>query len=390
MRARTWMAAAAALQIVFACGCGINDETAQKNAGAETDTAGEVQGETSGSLSEDAQASQAEGELTVTFLDVGQGNAVLVQSGGEAMLIDGGDREYSSFVVSCLKNAGVTELSYAVASHYDADHLNGIVGALHAFPCAEVLAADYVTDTRVYESFCEVIAEQGIELVYPKAGEVYEIGDASFTVVCPDSYDHADANDNSVGIRLVHGANSFLICGDAGEASEEAMLKSGVVLDSDVYLASHHGSDGSSSAEFLEAVSPEAVVISVGKDNQYGHPSARVLDDAAAVGAEIYRTDLQGTITVTSDGEQLFWNTEPAAEKEQSVSEEASGGAEQEAILSEGDGQDIYILNQNTKKFHLPSCSSAKDINSENRAEFQGTREELTGAGYEPCQRCKP
>ncbi len=390
MRARTWMAAAAALQIVFACGCGINDETAQKNAGAETDTAGEVQGETSGSLSEDAQASQAEGELTVTFLDVGQGNAVLVQSGGEAMLIDGGDREYSSFLVSCLKNAGVTELSYAVASHYDADHLNGIVGALHAFPCEEVLAADYVTDTRVYESFCEVIAEQGIELVYPKAGEVYEIGDASFTVVCPDSYDHADANDNSVGIRLVHGANSFLICGDAGEASEEAMLKSGVVLDSDVYLASHHGSDGSSSAEFLEAVSPEAVVISVGKDNQYGHPSARVLDDAAAVGAEIYRTDLQGTITVTSDGEQLFWNTEPAAEKEQSVSEEASGGAEQEEILSEGDGQDIYILNQNTKKFHLPSCSSAKDINSENRAEFQGTRDELTGAGYEPCQRCKP
>lgn len=168
------------------------------------------------------------------------------------------------------------------------------------------------------------------------------------------------------------------------------MLKSGVVLDSDVYLASHHGSDGSSSAEFLEAVSPEAVVISVGKDNQYGHPSARVLDDAAAVGAEIYRTDLQGTITVTSDGEQLFWNTEPAAEKEQSVSEEASGGAEQEEILSEGDGQDIYILNQNTKKFHLPSCSSAKDINSENRAEFQGTRDELTGAGYEPCQRCKP
>ncbi len=398
------MAAAAALQIVFVCGCGMNDASAQKNTGTETDTAGEGQAETSGSLLEDAQASQAEGELTVTFLDVGQGNAVLVQSGGEAMLIDGGDREYASFVVSYLKNAGVTELSYVVASHYDADHLNGIVGALHAFPCEEVLAADYVTDTRVYESFCEVIAEQGIEPVYPgagevyeigdypKAGEVYEIGDASFTVVCPDSYDHADANDNSVGIRLVHGANSFLICGDAGEASEEAMLKSGVVLDSDVYLASHHGSDGSSSAEFLEAVSPEAVVISVGEDNQYGHPSARVLDDAAAVGAEIYRTDLQGTIMVTSDGEHLFWSTEPAAETEQSVigGQAASGGAEQAPALAEGDGQGVYILNQNTKKFHLPSCSSAKDINSENRAEFQGTRDELTGAGYEPCQRCKP
>ena len=161
------------------------------------------------------------------------------------------------------------------------------------------------------------------------------------------------------------------------------MLESGILLDSDVYLASHHGSDGSSSAEFLEAVSPETVVISVGEDNSYGHPSERVLADVAAVGAEIYRTDLQGTVTVTSDGKELFWNTEPAAERGQggNAGETASGGAEE---------TETYILNQNTKKFHLPSCASAEDISSENRAEFRGSREELTEAGYEPCQRCKP
>lgn len=387
------MMTAAAAAALFAGGCGAQtDLSAEMSAGAQSVQEKGAQSIQESGAQDAGNEPEAEGDLTVTFLDVGQGNAVLVESEGEYMLIDGGDREYSSFVVSYLKNAGVTELSYVISSHYDADHLNGVVGALNAFPCETVLAADYVTDTRVYDSFCEAVAEQGISLVYPSVGDVYEFGDAEFTVVCPDSYDYADVNDDSVGIRLVHGENSFLICGDAGKASEDAMLESGVLLDSDVYLASHHGSDGSSTAEFLEAVSPETVVISVGADNSYGHPSERVLEDVMAVGAEIYRTDLQGTVTVTSDGEQLFWNTEPAAESGQNVSggETASGGAEKDAVLPEGDGQGIYILNRNTKKFHLPSCASAEDISSENRAEFRGSREELTEAGYEPCQRCKP
>lgn len=378
------MMTAATAAALFAGGCGAQtDLSAEMSAGAQSVQEKGAQSIQESGTREEGNGPEAEGDLTVTFLDVGQGNAVLVESEGEYMLIDGGDREYSSFVVSYLKNAGVTELSYVISSHYDADHLNGVVGALNAFPCETVLAADYVTDTRVYDSFCEAVAEQGISLVYPSVGDVYEFGDAEFTVVCPDSYDYADVNDDSVGIRLVHGDNSFLICGDAGKASEEAMLESGVLLDSDVYLASHHGSDGSSSAEFLEAVSPETVVISVGEDNSYGHPSERVLADVAAAGAEIYRTDLQGTVTVTSDGKELFWNTEPAAESGQSgnTGETASGRVEE---------TETYILNQNTKKFHLPSCASAEDISSENRAEFRGSREELTEAGYEPCQRCKP
>lgn len=383
-RVLKWMMTAATAAALFAGGCGAQtDLSAEMSAGAQSVQEKGAQSIQESGTREEGNGPEAEGDLTVTFLDVGQGNAVLVESEGEYMLIDGGDREYSSFVVSYLKNAGVTELSYVISSHYDADHLNGVVGALNAFPCETVLAADYVTDTRVYDSFCEAVAEQGISLVYPSVGDVYEFGDAEFTVVCPDSYDYADVNDDSVGIRLVHGDNSFLICGDAGKASEEAMLESGVLLDSDVYLASHHGSDGSSSAEFLEAVSPETVVISVGEDNSYGHPSERVLADVAAAGAEIYRTDLQGTVTVTSDGKELFWNTEPAAESGQSgnTGETASGRVEE---------TETYILNQNTKKFHLPSCASAEDISSENRAEFRGSREELTEAGYEPCQRCKP
>lgn len=373
MRKKVWKAAGILLPALLLYGCGAGVDATEAN------LAGEVNG-----------------NMTVTFLDVGQGNATLVENNGKYMLIDGGDRDYSSFVVSYLKNEGVEELEYVISSHYDADHLNGVVGVLHAFPCKTVLAADYVTDTRVYDSFCEVVAEQDTTLVYPSVGDVYEFGDADFTIVCPDEYDYADVNDNSVGIRLVYGENSFLICGDAGEKSEAAMLESGVLLNSDVYLASHHGSDGSSSREFLEAVMPESVVFSVGAGNSYGHPAERVLESVAEIGAKIYRTDMQGTIRVVSDGQTLSWNVEPVCDSlnEECMENDAEYASEAANDVSvntdETAAQGTYIMNMNTKKFHLPSCSSVEDIKSENRAEFHGTREELLEAGYEPCKRCNP
>lgn len=363
-----------------------------------------------------------DGTLSVTFLDVGQGNAVLVEQGGAYMLIDGGNRDYSSFVVSYLKEQGVEELAYVIASHYDADHLNGVVGALHAFSCGQVLAPDYVTDTRVYESFERVIKEQDIALAYPAVGDTYTLGDASFTVVCPKAYDPKEDNDNSVGIRLVYGDTSFLICGDAGKAEEQAMLDSGVTLESDVYLASHHGSEGSSSEAFMRAVSPSAVVVSAGEGNSYGHPTRTVLDRVKACGAALYRTDLQGTITVTSDGTSLSWSvdatqdyrdgdevaagaadttgTSGAADTADSAAQasvaadtagsaaQASGGETAAGGTADVTGE--YVLNTNTKKFHRPSCSSVAQMSPENKAAFSGSREELIAAGYDPCKRCNP
>lgn len=364
-----------------------------------------------------------DGTLSVTFLDVGQGNAVLVEQGGAYMLIDGGNRDYSSFVVSYLKEQGVEELAYVIASHYDADHLNGVVGALHAFSCGQVLAPDYVTDTRVYESFERVIKEQDIALAYPAVGDTYTLGDASFTVVCPKAYDPKEDNDNSVGIRLVYGDTSFLICGDAGKAEEQVMLDSGVTLESDVYLASHHGSEGSSSEAFMRAVSPSAVVISAGAGNSYGHPTRTVLDRVKACGAALYRTDLQGTITVTSDGTSLSWSvdatqdyrdgdevaagaaditgTSGAADTadsaaQASVAADTAGSAAQASSGGEtaadgtADVTGAYVLNTNTKKFHRPSCSSVAQMSPENKAAFSGSREELIAAGYDPCKRCNP
>lgn len=365
--------------------CGVTESGSEGTLEAEPAEAVGIEQNTTDSGEMEQNTTDA-GTMTVTFLDVGQGNAVLVESDGAYMLIDGGDREYSSFVVSYLKNAGVDELEYVISSHYDADHLNGVVGVLNAFSCETVLASDYVTDTRVYESFCSVIEEKDIELCYPSVGDVYVLGDAEVTIVCPDNYEYSDVNDNSIGVRIVHGDNSFLICGDAGEKSEEAMLQSGVTLDSDVYLASHHGSDGSSSWEFLQAVSPEVVVFCVGADNSYGHPAERVLSDVKALNAQIYRTDLQGTIVATSDGDALTWDVDADVETDTDTDVDVDIDVQGDAV---SDSQ-TYILNRNTKKFHYPSCSSAEDISVENRAEFTGSREELVGAGYESCKRCNP
>ena len=341
--------------------------------------------------------------LTVTFMDVGQGNAVLVENDGAYMLIDGGDRDYASYVVSYLKKQGVEELEYVISSHYDADHLNGVVGVLNAFPCEKLLAADYTTDTKVYESLLAVIDEKDINVEYPDMGEVYSFGEAEFTIVCPDAYDYDDANDNSIGILLVHGDNSFLICGDAGEKVENVMVHSGLKMDADVYLASHHGSAGSSSEEFLRAVAPEAVVISAGLGNSYGHPTKRVMESVEKIGADIYRTDLQGEIIVTSDGSQLSWNVEPSTDFRSGEELETAGVTEKNNTGSgnnagsgnntesgESSREKTFVLNTNTKKFHDPSCSSAEDIHEDNRAEFTGTREDLLDAGYLPCGRCKP
>ena len=374
-------------------------------------------------MAEPGEGQTPDGTLSVTFLDVGQGNAVLVEQGGAYMLIDGGNRDYSSFVVSYLKEQGVEELAYVIASHYDADHLNGVVGALHAFSCGQVLAPDYVTDTRVYESFERVIKEQDIALAYPAVGDTYTLGDASFTVVCPKAYDPKEDNDNSVGIRLVYGDTSFLICGDAGKAEEQVMLDSGVTLESDVYLASHHGSEGSSSEAFMRAVSPTAVVVSAGAGNSYGHPTRTVLNRVKACGAALYRTDLQGTITVTSDGTSLSWSVDATQDyrdgdevaagaadttgtsgtadtadsaAQASVAADTAGSAAQASSGGEtaADGTaDVtgeYVLNTNTKKFHRPSCSSVAQMSPENKAAFSGSREELIAAGYDPCKRCNP
>lgn len=249
-------------------------------------------------------------DLSVTFLDVGQGNCVLVESDGKYMLIDGGDGSHSSFVVSYMEKHNIPEFEYVIISHYDSDHLSGVIGVLYNYSVGTLFAPDYTADTKIYNSYLNCIEKQNITPVAPKVSDVYTLGNASFEIVCPDRYNYDGDNNNSIGIHLYDDNHSFLILGDAEKESETAMLKSGIDLSADVYMVSHHGSNGASSKDFLKAVNPSFAVISVGADNKYGHPNEKVLNRLQDVNATIFRTDQSGTITAYSTKDSIEWSLE--------------------------------------------------------------------------------
>lgn len=261
-----------------------------------------------------ATASETEetaGEMTVHFLDVGQGLAILVQSDGQTLVYDGGDRDTSSFVVSYLKDQGVSAIDYLISSHYDSDHVSGLIGCLNAFDVKNVISSDYVHDSKTYESFISAVEQEGLTPQHPSVGTEFSFGTGTFTILSPDSIDTDDSNSNSVAIKLTNGANSFIFTGDAENSSESDMCRSGIDLSCDVLVPGHHGSATATSWDFLQATVPEYAVISCGTDNQYGHPDKDTMDKLESMDIQVYRTDKQGTIVAVSDGTTITWSQEP-------------------------------------------------------------------------------
>ena len=243
--------------------------------------------------------------LEVDFLDVGQGLSVLINADGHFMLYDGGDRTASSFVVASLKEKGVSRLDYLIASHYDADHLNGLVGALNVFDTDMIIGPDYETETKIYKSFTDMVLKLDKEIVHPSPGERYPLGGGYFEILAPLSGGYDDVNNYSVAIRLVYGDTSFLLTGDAEQESEKEMTEYWPDLSADVLCVGHHGSPTSTGTELLDKVNPSVAVISCGRDNSYGHPGKAVLERLESRDITVLRTDESGTITVSSDGSSL-------------------------------------------------------------------------------------
>lgn len=322
-------------------------------------------------------------DLTMDVIDVGQGLSLLFESDGAYMLYDGGDREYSSKVVSYLKQKGIEELSYVVASHYDSDHLNGIVGAMNVFEVEHVIRPDYTTDTRVFESFTELLAENEIEQIDPQAGSQFMLGNTIVTILAPNDSGYDDINDYSVCLRLDCGETSVIVTGDATQLSELEMIAAGHELDADILVAGHHGSDTSTCEEFLNAVSPGTVVISCGEENQYLHPSQEVMELLQRQGIAVCRTDKQGDFQITTDGSGYYASVNPC-------NDYSYGGELPEEYEEERNQQVTYILNINTDKFHLPDCGSVKQMKEKNKRESYDSRDVVMEQGFDPCGNCHP
>lgn len=324
------------------------------------------------------------GTLTVTWLDVGQGDAAVIQCGGQSMLIDGGKPEKSSYIYAWLQQHGLSYLDVIVATHVDADHIGGLAGALNYASVGTAYCPETTGTTETFQSFVKYLAQRGKQITVPTAGETFALGGAQVQILGP-LHRAEDSNDNSIVLKVSFGATSFLFTGDAERAEEQDLLNAGVNLQSTVLKVGHHGSDTSTSYPFLRAVAPQYAVISVGAGNSYGHPTEAVLSRLQDAGVTTFRTDMQGEITAVSDGQTINFSI---AKNATAIAPVNAGGGNADGAA--GASASSYVLNTNSHKFHLPSCSSVDTISPKNRKDVNESREQIIREGYAPCKRCNP
>lgn len=244
------------------------------------------------------------GVLTALTLDVGQGESVILTSGGETALVDCGSsnsyKDPGGLAADTLHSMGVRELSAVVVTHYHADHTNGLYEVLRRIPVQTIYLPDIEDEYGVREHLVSLAEEKGAQVTYVTKETADTLGDTVLTIYPPVQ---SGGDLNELGLTALASAGDFdlLITGDMSGSTEKKLVETYALPDIEVLVVSHHGSRYSSNIRFLKAVMPEAAVISVG-DNNYGHPSEETLQRLLAVGADIWRTDQQGTIRITVNG----------------------------------------------------------------------------------------
>jgi len=247
-----------------------------------------------------------EGTLEVMFLDVKQADCILVKTGNHAMLVDAANRGQDNLVLGYLEEYGVTELDYLVATHPDADHIGSMASVIRKMDSiGEIIMPDKVHTTVTFANLMDAIEEKDVPMRIARPGYVFQLGEATIQIIAPNGSSYSDMNDWSVVLRIEFGTTTFLLAGDAETKSEGEQLANNLPLQADVIKIGHHGSRTSSTQAYLNAVSPSYAIISCGTGNTYKHPHVETLERLEAMGVEIYRTDLNGTIIFTTDGNEI-------------------------------------------------------------------------------------
>ena len=314
--------------------------------------------------------------IKVHYIDVGQGDSIFIElPNGSCMLIDAGEKECGATVANYIKKQGYSTIDYIVITHPHTDHMGGMQYIIENFNAGKIYMPKASNNTKAFENLLLAIQNKGKTITEAKAGvNILKETDLVIDILAPNGQEYESLNDFSVVVKLTYGQHKFLFMGDAETTSEKEITAD---VSADFVKVGHHGSTTSSSSAFVKATGAKYAIIQVGDGNSYGHPKDTILERWKNSGATVLRTDLNGTIVISTNGieYEISYNKEVVDSDDDTDS--ASSGSK-------------WVVNTNTKKIHYPSCSSAKKIKDENRWEVIATLSELENQGYTPCGNCKP
>lgn len=300
--------------------------------------------------------------LKVWYIDVGQGDSIFIESPeGKTMLIDCGEYENIKSVTDFLDAHSIDTIDVVIATHPHTDHMGGMATIFWNYDIKSVYMPKATSNTVSFEKLVEAIRDEGLKIKEAKAGISIDFGDVEAEILAPCSGAYESLNNYSAVIKISYKDVSYLFTGDAEVLSENEILESGADISADVLKVGHHGSNSSTSKNFLKAVNPSCAVICVGKDNSYGHPKEKILDRLGDI--PVYRTDYNGTILVYTDGTKLF-------------------GPEGEIGISDKNTAKTVFVSPSGTKYHKAGCKYITE-DCEEITETMALAE-----GYEPCSRC--
>lgn len=323
--------------------------------------------------------------IKVHFINVGQADSELIQVDGKNILIDAGNNDNATY--NYLKQQGVTKLDYVIATHPHADHIGGMTTVINNFTIDKFYAAKATTTTVTFENMIKALQAKNLKITAPTPGETIAIGNATLTFIAPNGTGYEDLNNYSIVCKLKYGNTSFLFTGDAESLSEGEILAKQLDISANVLKVGHHGSSSSTSQAFLNKVNPQYAVISVGVGNDYGHPNQDVLSRLNAKAIKTFRTDLQGTIIATSNGQTITFNTNPTVINNittTAITTNSSNNnkANTNVTVTNNKTQTVYKAGANGKVYHYDKdCSNMKNP-------IALTLNEAQTQGLKPCSKC--
>ncbi|MCM1053802.1 MAG: MBL fold metallo-hydrolase [Ruminococcus sp.] len=242
-----------------------------------------------------------DGNLIVHFLDVGQADSIFIElPNKECMLIDAGEKSNSEKIINYIDDLNYKKIDYVVGTHPHADHIGGLSDVINHFDIGNIYMPKVVATSKTYENLLNTIASKNLKIKSGKSGvNVIDEDGLNISFLAPNKDKYSGYNNYSIVVKIVYGRTSYLFMGDAEAISEKEITSD---LASDILKVGHHGSDTSSSEEFLDKVKPKYAIISVGENNKYNHPASITLDKLKKYTSNIYRTDINGNIIISSDG----------------------------------------------------------------------------------------